>query len=102
MKRTLLQLACVLLLLFAQQSALTHAAWHAHERHPAQQDSDVSFQGGLCDLHIAFGAVLGGANAAPPQHPLPDRLDQHIAQRPPAHAVVTPLTPRSRAPPAFL
>ncbi|MFN7086904.1 MAG: energy transducer TonB [Burkholderiales bacterium] len=45
------------LLLFAQQSALTHAAWHARERQPAPQDSGASFQGGLCDLHVAFGAV---------------------------------------------
>ena len=65
MQRVVLRLACIILLLFAQQSALTHAAWHAKQTAPLEQEnSGKAVHGGLCDLHHAFSQVLGGVQAA--------------------------------------
>ena len=61
-RRRLLHFGFAFLLLFAQQVALAHAAWHAFD--PAsehrQEQGDASFQGELCSLHGVFGQVLGG------------------------------------------
>jgi len=61
-KRRFTQLVYVLLLLFAQQVAYTHAAWHARENAPVHQPAkgDASLQGDLCGLHGTFSQVLGG------------------------------------------
>jgi hypothetical protein len=103
-KRVFLQLSCVLLLLFAQQVALTHAAWHAHGQPPVQHDSKdkASFQGGLCDLHVAFSQVLGGVQAAPVHHSVRIGVAERIAQRPHLCGFVETLTPLSRGPPVLL
>ena len=66
MRRALSAFAFVLLL-FAQQAALTHAAWHVGEdlavaHHDGKEKK--SFQGSLCDLHGLFNQVLGGAKGA--------------------------------------
>jgi len=99
-----LQFVCIFLLLFAQQSALTHAAWHAHGQQPAQHDSKdkVSFQGSLCDLHVAFSAVLGGAHASPVHHAARECIDERIVHRPHALRVAESPTPLSRGPPDLL
>ena len=99
-----LRLVCICLLLFAQQSALTHAAWHAHGQTPAQHDSNdkASFQGGLCDLHVAFSQVLGGVQATPVQHLVWDSVAERIAQRPRLCGFVETLVPLSRGPPVLL
>ena len=104
MKRVFLQFACIFLLLFAQQSALTHAAWHAHGQPPAQHDSKdkASFQGGLCDLHVAFSQVLGGVQATPAHLSVRDSVTERIAQRPRLCGFIETLTPLSRGPPVLL
>jgi hypothetical protein len=98
-----LRVVFVVLLLFAQQAAFTHAAWHAGEHRPTQQsEQDASFQGTLCGLHAAFGEVLGAvAGTASPL------LLSRFGQCEPAPVfvdwVVLPsLPPRTRGPPAFL
>lgn len=73
--RVLMQLCCIFLLLFAQQSALTHALWHAaaagdsHAAHASDSGDDAhehhsDVQGALCDYHAAFGTMLGGHHGA--------------------------------------
>ena len=105
MKRVFPQIVFILLLLFAQQAAFTHAAWHAHDQHPAQHDSKdkVSFQGSLCDLHVAFSAVLGGAHASPVHHAAQECGDERIVLSParPLRVAESP-TPLSRGPPHLL
>ncbi|HZN27271.1 MAG TPA: hypothetical protein VFB75_23795 [Burkholderiales bacterium] len=69
--RRLLQLCCIFLLLFAQQTALTHALWHAErqlpvgalEHHAAQHthDSGDADAAALCAFDAAFGQLLGAA-----------------------------------------
>ncbi|HXF67356.1 MAG TPA: hypothetical protein VNK67_11765 [Burkholderiales bacterium] len=80
MKRAFPWLVCVLLLVVAQQGALTHAIWHLHahdvgsaarpapahsgqDGHAAGHPADDSPQSGLCGFHLAFGQVLGMAGA---------------------------------------
>jgi hypothetical protein len=113
-KRYFLRIACVLLLLLAQQGALTHGIWHlgnfsVGNLHSAQDDdlrgsrpNDPSPQSGLCDFHFALGALLAvggpGEMAIPAIRPVltretfPERF-RHSPSR---------LTPFSRAPPVFL
>lgn len=104
MKRVFLKLACIFLLLFAQQSALTHAAWHAHGQPPVEHDSKdkASFQGGLCDLHAAFSQVLGGVQAIPVRHSVRNGVAERVTQRPRLCGFVETLTPLSRGPPVPL
>jgi hypothetical protein len=97
-------LICIFLLLFAQQSAFTHAAWHhAHEHSPAhhQDQDDASFQGELCGLHGAFSQVLGGVQTAVVHHLLPQRIAGTIAHRPGACIVPELHVPLSRGPPVL-
>lgn len=102
MKRVL-QFVCIFLLLFAQQSALTHAAWHAGQQQIQLDSKDkVSFQGSLCDLHAVFGTVLGGAHASPVHQAAQSCIEERIAQRPRPLLFTTVPTPLSRGPPALL
>ena len=59
-RRCAVQLLYILLLLFAQQTAYSHAAWHAGEHSQQHRKSDASFHGKLCGLHGVFCEVLGG------------------------------------------
>jgi hypothetical protein len=76
MKRRFFNLACILLLLVAQQTAIAHAIWHAHEygRQGPGSACEVACPDGspaghdpaqLCAFDIAFGQVLGGASGSP-------------------------------------
>jgi hypothetical protein len=64
LKRVLLHLGCILLLLFAQQAALTHGAMHTPKQAPAERgagdNGKAASHGGICALHGAFAQVLGG------------------------------------------
>jgi len=103
-RRGFLHFVWIFLLLFAQQSAFTHAAWHAHGQPPAHHDSSdrASFQGDLCGLHVAFSEVLGGVQATPVHHSVRDGVAERIAQRPRLCGFVETLTPLSRGPPVPL
>jgi hypothetical protein len=107
--RQMMQLCCVFLLLFAQQSALTHAMWHAFgasanyaqkagaASQPAPQPGDAA----LCAFDAAYGQALGAAlGGAPSDVPAP------LAQAAALHSkysFTTPqfLAPLSRGPPAL-
>jgi len=80
---------CIALLLFAQQSAIVHATWHAagdghaHEENAPDLDNDdyaPGGQGSLCAFDIAFGQLLGGAHgscAAPMAAVFPEVVASH-------------------------
>ena len=104
MRRGFLRFVWIFLLLFAQQSALTHAAWHAHGQPPAQHDSNdpISFQGDLCGLHAAFSQVLGGVQTNSVHHTARDSVAERIAHRPRLCGFVEALIPLSRGPPVPL
>lgn len=65
MHRRALQLLCAFFLLFAQQSALTHAAWHAVKNAPLEQRDAAKSQpqAAACALDGAFAQVLGAVTA---------------------------------------
>jgi hypothetical protein len=103
-KRRFTAFFCVFLLLFAQQAALTHAAWHAqleHESHPAQQHDDASLQGELCALHGAFTQVLGGVHSDAARVEAPIAVVNAIAGPTDRGISITLRAPRSRGPPRF-
>jgi len=103
MKRVFLQLVLAVLLLFAQQVALTHGLSHAHSLAPEQQDpGKASFQGGSCNLHGVYGQVLGGMPSSPVSHAEPFlSVEQGAALALPCVAALA-LAPLSRGPPALL
>ena len=110
--RRLLQSACIFLLLFAQQAALTHVLWHALRSAPVQSVErsapEVKRQTGaphiaaLCGFHALLGQVLGGASGNARGHAetfVTGESPQHHA-RELAHQDF--LAPLSRGPPSHL
>jgi hypothetical protein len=98
--RKIVPFLCIFVLLFAQQAAYAHAAWHAGEQAAGQErPHDASFQDKLCDLHGAFGEVLGALPQAADW--LPSALEGHsLSSEAPRNWVAFSLpTPPSRAPP---
>jgi hypothetical protein len=102
-RRRFTQFIYIFLLLFAQQSAFTHAVWHAREKPPAHHEDqgDTSFQGKLCGLHGALSQVLGGVQAVEIHHAIPAAIAEPIAQRSGARVVLELLVPLSRGPPVL-
>jgi hypothetical protein len=92
---------CIFLLLFAQQSALTHSAWHAQEHSPAhQQDKgDASIQGTLCELHGVLSQVLSAVQAPEVRYACTPGVAEAIVFRAGARVVPELLVPLSRGPP---
>lgn len=101
MQRVLLRVVCVLALLFAQQSALTHAAWHAGAAAPAQQDSKGGLHGGSCDLHYAYAQVLGGVQSTAALCLAEPVIHEPAIARVAAVGVTRFLAPLSRGPPPY-
>jgi hypothetical protein len=113
-KRTALHFLCTLLLLFAQQGALTHSVWHLGDHLPAHEHHDHagathddggdghSSQSKLCDLHFVLGSVLGGNCASPALDLLPDFKHGLPASADFQRAALTSAPYLSRAPPALL
>lgn len=98
--RKFVPLLCILALLFAQQAAFGHAAWHAGEQAAGQErPHDASFHDQLCDLHGAFGEVLGALPQSADR--LPTAAVAHIlsGEAPREWAAFPLRTPPSRAPP---
>lgn len=100
-QRRFISFAWIFLLLFAQQSAITHAVWHASDHGPAQHKNkgDASYQGKLCGLHGAFSQVVGGVQPSAAQEPLPQCAAQTIEYRPGPLVVPELHVPLSRGPP---
>jgi hypothetical protein len=106
MKRTVLSLFYVLAMLFAQQTALTHASWHVPGRAPAQEQQShqgkVSFHSALCDFHGSFAQVLGGAHGSVVHCNDRDVIAHSAVEHARAHPALKLPAPRSRGPPAVL
>jgi hypothetical protein len=104
--RALMQLVCVVLLLAAQQGALTHQVRHLpdHLSVKLQQrdDGKRAVHTALCDYHGAFAEVLGAIGSTAPAL----RLAANDAERDIGAAVsvspVTSVTPAARGPPVLL
>jgi len=91
-----LRILLALLLLSAQQTALSHQLWHYFKiaPQPAQEQ--------LCGHHDALGTVAGALDA-PATHPAGEAPTHHSISAPALPAATTPApAPSSRDPPAFL
>ncbi len=105
-RNAVVQVVFALLLLCAQQGALTHEIWHFAKASPqagfvGDHKGSESKKNRLCDLHSALGTVLGavtGVVAVAPPAAAPQR--SFIASESPA-ASVSLLAPPSRGPPAL-
>lgn len=115
MKRTLLQLGCILALLVSQHIALTHAIWHAQDRPSAYSHAaawhipapDVgsgrsSPESGLCGFHLSLGEVLGGACGASTNPAVINPDAEREARATPSRLSVEPVHAVSRGPPTLL
>ena len=97
---------CALLLLIAQQGALSHQIWHAansaaHSDAAPDTNNPEPKKTSLCDLHTALGAVLGALNGAPHGSQV-DAFEQlRFAAAAPAEPRLVSLAPASRGPPAL-
>lgn len=111
--RRLMQLGCIFLLLFAQQSALTHTLWHAagshdsHALHVSVADHDAhdhepDAQGALCDYHLALGTLLGGHHGAAVPLVLADTACTHGVLPPTGRIAAEAVPAVSRGPPLLL
>lgn len=106
-----MQLCCIFLLLFAQQSALTHALWHAagghesHSQHAAHTDAhdhESEAERELCAYHLAFGTLLGGHHGAAAALLPTDPPGTHASLRQTGRITAEPVPAVSRGPPPLL
>jgi hypothetical protein len=109
--RLTMQLLCIALLLFAQQAALAHAVWHAHQKIPHGQHEQASAQeprgslgrevSAICALDVVLGEVLGAVPCG--GHAVQLRSDSHsvTASGRSVDAAFRFLAPLSRGPPSL-
>ena len=108
-------LLCVLLLLVAQQGALSHAVWHVYKTHHAQAytayDYDEANPGGsekpsrladLCAFDLAFGQVLGGTHSACVPLAFAPAIAERVHDLTALRLHAAALSPKSRGPPVLL
>src|SRR5918999_790428 len=111
--RRLMQLCCIFLLLFSQQTALTHALWHAaggdesHAAHAHDADGDAHHhdadaEAALCAYHLAFGTLLGGHHGAATALALADAACAHAVAHPIGRIAAESVPAVSRGPPLLL
>lgn len=107
LRSTLFALACVLLLLVAQQGALTHAIWHAHQTKTTHSPSAIdkhqtpAGQASLCAFDLAFGQVLGSAHGSGATLTVIAADIERIHDVPAARLHAEALSPKSRGPPVL-
>ena len=103
LRNAVVQVVFALLLLCAQQGAITHEIWHAATSSHAQSEQKApdSNKNRLCDLHSALGTVLGSVATIVSPAPLDSCTEfRFLASESPA-ASVSRLAPPSRGPPAL-
>jgi hypothetical protein len=103
LRNAVVQVVFALLLLCAQQGAITHEIWHAATSSHAQSEQKApdSNKNRLCDLHSALGTVLGAVATIASPAPLDSCTEfSFLASESPA-ASVSLLAPPSRGPPAL-
>jgi hypothetical protein len=103
-RNAVVQIVFTLLLLCAQQGAITHQIWHATPGPHAQSEQKApdSNKNRLCDLHASLGTVLGAVNAVVAAAPLDASSQFCFIAAAPSAASVSPLAPLSRGPPQLL
>lgn len=103
----LARILLILAFLVAQSAGVAHQAWHdvgglAAAAESDAVDSKAPNKNLLCDFHTALASVLGAIHGCPPTIAAVAPLQiAFIAADVPA-ARLSPLAPRSRAPPALL
>jgi hypothetical protein len=106
-RNAVVQVVFALLLLCAQQGALTHEIWHftkgdAHAQwSPTGQKSPDSKKNRLCDLHSALGTVLGAVATIAAPAPLDSCTEFSFLAAASRAASISLLAPFSRGPPAL-
>ena len=111
-RRDCLQIICAFLLLFAQQGALMHAVWHAHDRtgkdvraavnaESRHGQNENSTQAQLCRFHLAFGNVLGAAGGKEVRFAVPLPQVERASEPERCCHHVASLPPQSRGPPVL-
>jgi len=97
------QVVFALLLLCAQQGAITHEIWHAATSSHAQSEQKApdSNKNRLCDLHSALGTVLGAVATIASPAPLDSCTEFSFLAAASRAASVSLLAPFSRGPPAL-
>ena len=106
-KHNLFRFPLIVLLLFAQQAALTHQAGHILDHTVLQsqqhdQDGAEHTHSSLCDFHAAFDGVLGGINSAIVAPCIvSQKFERDLTLEPPAFSAL-PLIRGARDPPASI
>ena len=97
------QVVFALLLLCAQQGAITHEIWHAATSSHAQSEQKApdSNKNRLCDLHSALGTVLGAVATIASPAPLDSCTEFSFLAAASRAASVSLLAPFTRGPPAL-
>ena len=106
-RNAVVQLVFALLLLCAQQGALTHEIWHFAKAGPhagfvGDHKGSESKKNRLCDMHSALGTVLGAVNAVIAAAPLDTSRQYCFIAAASLAASVSQLAPFSRGPPLLL
>ena len=103
-RNAVVQVVFALLLLCAQQGAITHEIWHAATGSHAQSEQKTpdSNKNRLCDLHASLGTVLGAVNAVIAAAPLDASSQYCFIAAASLAASVSRLAPFSRGPPLLL
>ena len=103
LRSVVVQVVFALLLLCAQQGAVTHEIWHAATSSHAQSEQKApdSNKNRLCDLHSALGTVLGAVATIASSAPLDSCTEFSFLAAASRAASVSLLVPFSRGPPAL-
>lgn len=102
-KHALLAIWLALALVWGQQGALVHAAWHAAGSEQAAGAGPAPVEAAeakLCAFHAAFCNLLSGAQAGQATGAAAAALSVPVPPAPSAAPAVCLLAPRSRGPPA--
>ncbi len=103
-RNALIQVVFALLLLCAQQGAITHEIWHAAATSHTQSEQKApdSNKNRLCDLHASLGTVLGAVSAVIAAAPLDTCSHFCFIAAASSAASVSRLAACSRGPPQLL
>lgn len=102
MQRRLIAAVFVALLAFAQHAALAHGIWHAWQAAHAGPSDHTPVKLPGCDFDAVYGEVLGTSGAVAAASVPPGAGDAHeFSGLAAAVDSASPLTPRSRGPPAL-
>ena len=110
-RRALFHCVFAVLLLVAQQGALLHAVWHAHDGQQVQarnacelakhSDRNTPSQAILCPFDMAFGQVLGGTHGSAQVLAFAPVVFEHIHDLSAPRLQAEALSPKSRGPPVL-